>query len=156
MELAVGDKAPDFEAKLTDGTMIQLSELLSSGEGIILYFYPKDNTPGCTSQACDFRDNFDRLRSGNWRVIGVSKDSAKSHTNFTDKHGLPFDLIVDDDISLHKMYGAWKEKSMYGKTFLGCSRSTFAISQNGTLTWVGYGVRAKGHVDRLISDLGLQ
>ena len=155
VKLAVGDKAPDFEATITNGTTIRLSEILGSGEGIVLYFYPKDNTPGCTTEACDFRDNFNRLQGAGWRVIGVSKDLTKSHTNFANKYQLPFDLIVDEDIALHKMYGAWKEKRMYGKTFLGCLRSTFAIAPDRTIVWAGYGVRAKGHVDRLMNDLGI-
>jgi len=95
--LVVGDKAPDFEALLTDGSKINLSETLDSGKGVILYFYPRDNTPGCTTQACDFRDNFGRISNNSWVVVGVSTDSAKSHEKFIDKHDLPFDLIVDED-----------------------------------------------------------
>tara|TARA_B100000686_G_scaffold138383_1_gene145813 strand:+ start:1230 stop:1715 length:486 start_codon:yes stop_codon:yes gene_type:complete len=153
VELAVGDKAPDFLAEITDGTKVNLSEILSSGEGVILYFYPRDSTPGCTTQACDFRDSFDRLKEGGWRVIGVSTDSAKSHQKFTEKNDLPFELIVDEEATLHESYGTWREKKMYGKTYMGTLRSTFAIGQDGTLEWVGYGVRAKGHVDGLIEAL---
>ena len=99
--LMVGDNAPDFEAPLTDGSKFVLSEVLDSGKGVILYFYPRDNTPGCTSQACDFRDNFNRISNNSWIVVGVSTDSAKSHEKFIDKHDLPFDLIVDEDAELH-------------------------------------------------------
>ena len=120
---------------------------------MILYFYPRDSTPGCTTQACDFRDNFDVLKEGGWRVIGVSTDSAKSHQKFSEKNDLPFELVVDEDASLHEAYGTWREKNMYGKTYMGTLRSTFAIGQNGTLEWVGYGVRAKGHVETLIEEL---
>ena len=130
--------------------------MLSSGKKVILYFYPRDNTPGCTVQACDFRDNFARLSDSGWKVIGVSTDSAKSHQKFVEKHDLPFDLIVDEEASLHESYGTWREKSMYGKTYMGTLRSSFAIDNNGTLAWVGYGVRAKGHVDTLIESLKVE
>ena len=153
VELVVGGQAPDFEAEVTDGKKIKLSEILSSGEGVILYFYPRDSTPGCTTQACDFRDNFGTLKEGGWRVIGVSTDSAKSHLKFTEKNELPFGLVVDEDAALHEAYGTWREKNMYGKTYMGTLRSTFVIGQNGTLEWVGYGVRAKGHVESLIEEL---
>ena len=156
VELAIGDDAPDFEATITDGTTVSLSEMLSSGKKVILYFYPRDNTPGCTVQACDFRDNFARLSDSGWKVIGVSTDSAKSHQKFVEKHDLPFDLIVDEEASLHESYGTWREKSMYGKTYMGTLRSSFAIDNNGTLAWVGYGVRAKGHVDTLIESLKVE
>ena len=153
VELVVGGQAPDFEAEVTDGKKIKLSEILSSGEGVILYFYPRDSTPGCTTQACDFRDNFGTLKEGGWRVIGVSTDSAKSHLKFTEKNELPFELVVDEDAALPEAYGTWREKNMYGKTYMGTLRSTFVIGQNGTLEWVGYGVRAKGHVESLIEEL---
>ena len=143
--LMVGDNAPDFEAPLTDGSDFVLSEVLDSGKGVILYFYPRDNTPGCTSQACDFRDNFSRISNNSWIVVGVSTDSAKSHEKFIDKHDL-----------LHTLYGTWREKSMYGKTYMGTLRSTFAITQEGKLSWVGYKVKTKGHVDQLMTDLGIE
>tara|TARA_B100000214_G_scaffold51199_1_gene32352 strand:+ start:609 stop:1097 length:489 start_codon:yes stop_codon:yes gene_type:complete len=152
----VGQKAPDFEARLTDGTTIRLSAILDGGQKLILYFYPKDSTPGCTTQACDFRDNFARLKSVGYRVIGVSKDSAKSHTNFIEKHALNFELIVDQDIELHRLYGVWREKMNYGKTYLGVSRSTFVIGLDGNFEFVGYNVRATGHVERLMNELGVE
>ena len=162
-ELAVGDTAPDFEAIITDGTTIRLSEILASGEhrlgglcGVILYFYPRDDTPGCTTQACDFRDGFGSFSGSGWRVIGVSTDSAESHQKFIDKHDLPFELIVDGEADLHEAYGTWREKKMYGRTYMGTLRSTFAISSEGTLEWVGYGVRAKGHVEGLMESLGVR
>ena len=154
--LMVGDDAPDFEAPLTDGSKFVLSQVLNSGKGVILYFYPRDNTPGCTTQACDFRDNFSRISNKSWIVVGVSTDSAKSHEKFIDKHDLPFDLIVDEDAELHTMYGTWREKSMYGKTYMGTLRSTFVITQEGKLSWVGYKVKTKGHVDQLMTDLGIE
>tara|TARA_Y100000768_G_scaffold323158_1_gene259583 strand:- start:605 stop:1093 length:489 start_codon:yes stop_codon:yes gene_type:complete len=152
----VGQKAPDFEAELTDGTTIRLSEILGGRQKVILYFYPKDSTPGCTKQACDFRDNFAGLKSAGYRVIGVSKDSAKSHTNFIEKHSLNFELIVDQDIELHQLYGVWREKMNYGKTYLGVSRSTFVIGLDGNFEFVGYNVRATGHVERLMGELGVE
>jgi len=152
-ELQVGDKAPDFTAIVTDGTEITLSEILASGKGIILYFYPRDNTSGCTVQACDFRDSFARLSGSGWRVIGVSTDSASSHEKFIDKNDLPFELIVDADATLHETFGTWREKSMYGKTYMGTLRSTFVISPDGSLKWIKYKVSPKGHVEQLLSDL---
>ena len=153
VELAVGDTAPDFEEEVTDGSKVSLSGILSNGEKVILYFYPRDNTPGCTTQACDFRDSFGRFEGSGWRVIGVSTDSAKSHQKFIDKQELPFELIVDEEANLHEKYGTWREKNMYGKTYMGTLRSTFAIESDGTIAWAGYGVRAKGHVESLIEDL---
>ena len=155
MELSVGDAAPEFEATVTDGSSIRLSEVLSSGDGVILYFYPRDNTSGCTVQACVFRDSFGRFTNSGWRVIGVSTDSAQSHQKFIDKNSLPFELVVDDDFSLHEAYGTWREKSMYGKTYMGALRSTFVIDSNGTLRWVRYKVSPKGHVEELLSELGV-
>ena len=153
--LSVGDKAPVFEATLTDGTVVTLAEMLQES-GVILYFYPKDSTPGCTTQACDFRDNFGAVKASGWRVIGISKDSAKSHQKFIGKHQLPFDLIVDEERELNQLYGTWAEKKLYGRTFLGCLRSTFAISQDGNLAWAKYNVKATGHVERLMRDLGIE
>ena len=149
----MGDAAPEFEATVTDGSSIRLSEMLNSGDGVILYFYPRDNTSGCTVQACDFRDSFGQFTNSGWRVIGVSTDSAQSHQKFIDKNSLPFELVVDDDSSLHEAYGTWREKSMYGKTYMGTLRSTFVINSEGTLEWVGYGVRPKGHVETLMEFL---
>ena len=154
--LEVGDKAPDIDALLTDGSQVSLNDILSNDERVVLYFYPKDNTPGCTTQACDFRDNYSILQSAGYRVLGVSKDSSKSHLNFTDKYELNFDLIVDQDIELHQKYGVWREKNNYGKTYMGVSRSTFVIDTDGSLIWVGYNIRAKGHVEKLMRELNIE
>ncbi len=156
ISLEVGEMAPDFEAELTNGDNVTLSYILSSGEKVILYFYPKDSTPGCTVQACDFRDNFSKLQSAGFRVLGVSKDSSKSHQKFIDTHELPFELIVDSDTELHQLYGVWREKMNYGKTYMGVSRSTFVIDIDSKLISVGYNVRASGHVDRLVKELGIE
>ena len=152
-ELQVGDKAPDFTAILTDESQITLSEIISSGEGVILYFYPRASTPGCTVQACDFRDSFARFSDSGWRVIGVSTDPASSHQKFIDKNELPFELIVDEEASLHEAYDTWREKNMYGKTYMGTLRSTFVIGPDGNLKWVKYKVSPKGHVEQLLADL---
>ena len=154
--LEVGDKAPDFDTLLTDGSRISLNGILSDDKRVVLYFYPKDNTPGCTTQACDFRDNYSTLQSAGYRVLGVSKDSSKSHLNFTDKYELNFDLIVDQDVELHQKYGVWREKKNYGKTYMGVSRSTFVIDTDGSLIWVGYNIRAKGHVEKLMRELSIE
>ncbi len=155
MELSVGDTAPEFEVTVTDGSIVRLSEMLDSGDGVILYFYPRDNTSGCTVQACDFRDSFGRFTDSGWRVIGVSTDSAQSHQKFIDKNSLPFELVVDEDFSLHEAYGTWREKNMYGKAYMGTLRSTFVIDSNGILRWVRYKVSPKGHVAELLSDMGV-
>jgi peroxiredoxin Q/BCP len=156
ISLEVGKIAPDFEAELTNGNKVILSDILSSGNKVILYFYPKDSTPGCTVQACDFRDNFSKLQSAGFRVLGVSKDSSKSHQKFIDTHELPFELIVDSDTELHQLYGVWREKMNYGKTYMGVSRSTFVIDIDSKLISVGYNVRASGHVDRLVKELDIE
>ncbi|MDP6885586.1 MAG: thioredoxin-dependent thiol peroxidase [Candidatus Thalassarchaeaceae archaeon] len=155
LTLEVGDIAPEFEAELTDSSIVKLADILAGGEKVILYFYPKDSTPGCTTQACDFRDNFGAFETSGYRILGVSKDSAKSHAKFIEKQGLNFDLIVDKETDLHQKFGVWREKMNYGKTYMGVSRSTFVIDTDGRLSWVGYNVRAKGHVERLMRELGV-
>lgn len=146
--------APEFTAMVTDGSEVSLSEMLTES-GVILYFYPKDSTPGCTTQACDFRDNYAALQDAGWRVIGVSKDSARSHANFIGKHELPFELIVDDEMKLHEAYGTWGEKKNYGRVYMGCIRSTFVINQDGSLASAAYNVKATGHVGRILKQLGI-
>jgi peroxiredoxin Q/BCP len=129
---------------------------MADGKNVVLYFYPKDSTPGCTTQACDFRDSMARLNKGDYIVLGVSKDSGKSHDKFIAKQDLNFPLLMDEDLSLHQSFGAWREKSMYGKKYMGTSRSTFVIGSDGNLSWVGYGVRSKGHVAKVMSELGIE
>ena len=156
INLEVGQSAPDFSCEDSTGKTHSLQDYMNDGKSVILYFYPKDSTPGCTTQACDFRDSMARLNQGDYVVLGVSKDPAKSHEKFITKQELNFPLLMDEDISLHQTYGTWREKSMYGKKYVGTSRSTFVIGSDGKLNWVGYGVRAKGHVDKVMADLGIE
>jgi thioredoxin-dependent peroxiredoxin len=151
--LEVGMKAPEFSTLDSEGTNYSLKELNDSGKTVILYFYPKDNTPGCTKQACDFRDEMGQLQRHDCIVLGVSKDTAKSHDKFTSKYDLNFPLLLDEEREIHIAYGVWREKMNYGRKFLGCCRSTFVISPDGNLKWVGYNVRAKGHVAKLLREL---
>ena len=130
-ELIEGQKAPHFSAKDQNGNQISLSNF--SGKKIILYFYPKDDTPGCTAEACNFRDNYESLQSQGFIVLGVSTDDEKSHTKFINKHNLPFSLIADTDKEIVEAYGVWVEKNMYGKKYMGIARKTFIINENGII-----------------------
>lgn len=146
-----GDPAPDFRAESDAGGEVALADL--AGKRTVLYFYPKDNTPGCTTQACDFRDNLARLQSLGIDVFGVSPDSIKSHHKFRDKYELSFPLLSDPEHTLAEAYGVWREKKNYGRVYKGIVRSTFVIAPDGTLERVYDNVRAKGHVERLLKDL---
>ena len=152
-KLNVGDKAPDFTAQTDGEGSVSLSDY--SGKRVVLYFYPKDNTPGCTTQACDFRDNLGRLSSADCVVLGVSPDSVASHDKFKAKFELTFPLLSDPEHTLAEAYGVWREKKNYGRTYMGIVRSTFVIDGEGNLEKIYDNCRAKGHVDRLIKDLEL-
>ena len=154
--LEEGDKAPLFTAEETNGENISLETTLGEGKRVVLYFYPKDSTPGCTVQACDFRDNMGRLTGNDVVVLGVSKGSQKSHANFIEKQQLNFHLLLDTDGEIIEQYGAWREKMNYGRTYMGISRSTFVIETDGTLSYAKYGVKAKGHANRILKHLGLE
>ena len=130
--LKIGDKMPEFEVMDQNGNMITSKNLL--GKKTIIYFYPKDNTSGCTAEACNLRDNHDALIAKGYNVIGVSKDSAASHKKFTEKYDLPFTLLADTSTAMLQAFGAWGEKKMYGKTVLGTLRKTFIFDENGVLT----------------------
>ena len=130
-ELVEGQKAPDFKARDQNGKEISLSDF--SGKEIILYFYPKDNTPGCTAEACDFRDNYQSLLKQGFEVLGVSTDDEKSHQKFINKFDLPFPLIADTEKDIVEKYGVWVEKNMYGKKYMGIARKTFIIDKNGLI-----------------------
>ncbi len=129
--LKEGDKAPEFTAKDQNGKTVSLTDFL--GKNLILYFYPKDDTPGCTAEACDFRDNYQRLAQQGFQVIGISTDDEKSHKKFESKYALPFPLIADTEKEIVTRYGVWVEKNMYGKVYMGTARTTFLIDQNGII-----------------------
>jgi peroxiredoxin Q/BCP len=155
--LNIGDKAPEFTAQGVDAQGNEdtffLSELLKQGKEIVLYFYPKDNTPGCTQEACDFRDNFNRLNS-KAIVVGVSGDSVKSHKGFQEKQSLNFILLSDSDRTLAEAYVAYGEKKLYGKIFMGIIRSTFIIGKDGLIKKAWRNVKVKGHIDEVLAELG--
>jgi len=132
--LKEGDKAPEFTAKDQNGNTVSLADF--KGKTVILYFYPKDDTPGCTAEACSFRDNYQSLLSKGFQVIGVSTDDEKSHKKFETKYSLPFPLIADEDKSIVEAYGVWAEKNMYGKKYMGTVRTTFIINGESVISHV--------------------
>lgn len=156
VDLAPGMQSPRFSCTDQDGKTHDLQTYLDQGKTVILYFYPKDSTPGCTTQACDFRDNMALLNQGDHVVLGVSKDSEKSHRNFIAKQELNFPLLMDEDLALHNAFGTWRTKMNYGREYMGCSRSTFVIQPDGTIGWCRYNVKAKGHVAMLMRELGFE
>ena len=149
--LKAGDPAPDFEAVLDNGDKVSLSQF--KGKNVVLYFYPKDNTPGCTREACDFRDNISSLEEKNTVVLGVSPDNVKSHQKFKDKFDLPFPLISDEAKDVAQAFGVWREKKMYGKTRMGIVRSTFIIGPDGLISKAYDSVKVAGHVEDVIASL---
>lgn len=148
MKLESGHKAPQFEAKNEKGELIKLSDYL--GKKVVLYFYPKDATPGCTAQACDLRDNYDALLKSGYVVLGVSSDDEKSHKKFIEKQSLPFPLLADTDLKVHEAYGTWVEKSMYGRKYMGTARTTFVIDEKGILTEIIEKVDTKNHTAQIL------
>lgn len=146
--LKPGDKAPAFEAKDQDGNTIKLEDY--KGKKVVLYFYPKDNTPGCTAESCNLRDNYEALQAKGYEVLGVSQDSEASHQKFIAKHELPFKLIADTDHTVHEAYGTWGEKSMYGKTYMGTLRTTFIIDEDGKIEEVIEKVKTKDHTAQIL------
>ena len=131
--LKIGDMMPSFEVLDQDGQVVKSEDFIGNGRKTIIYFYPKDNTSGCTAEACSFRDSYAALTEAGYNVVGVSKDSTKSHTGFRAKHGLPFRLLSDTSTEMLQTFGAWGEKKMYGKTTMGTLRRTFIFSEDGTL-----------------------
>ena len=146
-----GDPAPDFRLPADDGKTYSLKEL--RGQKVVLYFYPKDDTPGCTKEACSFRDNLARVRSKGAIVLGVSKDDLESHAKFRDKYSLSFPLLSDPEGKVLTAYGVWKEKSLYGKSFMGIERTTYIIGKDGKIEKVFPRVRVDGHVDEVLAAL---
>jgi peroxiredoxin Q/BCP len=150
-ELKVGDSAPAFTLESDTGKKVKLSDL--KGKKVILYFYPKDMTPGCTQEACDFRDSFARLGKAGAVVLGISKDSVASHQKFKAKHELPFTLLSDPDGKVCEAYGVWQEKTLYGKKFMGIVRTTFIIDERGKILHTFHKVKVTGHVGKLLDAL---
>ena len=151
--LAPGDPAPDFTLPAHDGSTVTLSQL--RGEHVVVYFYPAAMTPGCTTQACDFRDSLDALAASGYRVLGVSPDPAATLASFAERDGLTFPLLSDTGHEVLEAYGAWGEKTNYGRTSVGVIRSTVVVDPAGRVELAQYNVRAKGHVAKLRRELGL-
>jgi peroxiredoxin Q/BCP len=151
--LSPGDKAPAFTLPTDDGSTLSLEDL--RGRKVVLYVYPAAMTPGCTTQACDFRDNLQRFVEAGYAVVGLSPDKPAKLAQFREKEGLTFPLVSDESKETLTAYGAYGEKQLYGKTVVGVIRSTFLLDEAGTVTQASYGVKATGHVAKLIRDLGL-
>jgi peroxiredoxin Q/BCP len=147
--LVEGSRAPDFDLEADDGSRVKLRDL--AGRKVVLYFYPKDDTPGCTTQACDFRDAAPRFLGMDAEIFGVSPDSVESHVKFKTKFGLTFPLLSDPDRAVSEAYGVWRKKSLYGRTFFGVERSTFLIDRRGVVVRVWRKVRVKGHAEEVAS-----
>ncbi|ERJ31110.1 thioredoxin-dependent thiol peroxidase [Campylobacter concisus] len=149
--LEVGDKAPEFEALNQDGVKVALKDFV--GKNVVLYFYPKDNTPGCTTEACEFSANYDQFIKNDTVIIGVSPDSVKSHADFIAKQNLKHILLSDEDKEISKLYGVWQVKKNYGKEYLGIVRSTFVIGKDGKIVKIYKSVKAKDHAAKVLADL---
>jgi peroxiredoxin Q/BCP len=151
MPLNIGDPAPSFKALTTSGEEISLENL--QGKKVILYFYPKDDTPGCTKEACGFRDQWSRYQEQGITVLGVSKDSVASHQKFAQKYTLPFPLLSDPDAAMASAYGVWGEKKFMGKTYMGVNRTTFLIDENGKIAHIWSKVKTDTHAEDVLSTL---
>ncbi|PKL85802.1 MAG: thioredoxin-dependent thiol peroxidase [Ignavibacteriae bacterium HGW-Ignavibacteriae-1] len=151
MSLEIGSKAPAFSAEVNGGQKFKLSDNL--GKWLVLYFYPQDDTETCTKQACDFRDNMERITSVGANVVGVSPDGVKSHDKFTSKYDLNFQLIADESKEICNLYGVIGEKSMFGKKYMGVIRTSYIIDPKGEIKMVYNNVQIKGHIDKIIADL---
>ncbi|HKI87629.1 MAG TPA: thioredoxin-dependent thiol peroxidase [Draconibacterium sp.] len=149
--LKVGDKAPAFEGINQEGKKVSLNDF--SGKKLILYFYPKDNTPGCTAESCNLNENYDAWLKKGFEVVGVSPDGVKSHQKFRDKFGLKFNLIADTEKEILQAYGAWGEKSMYGKKYMGVLRTTFIINEQGVIQEIFEKVETKDHTNQILKTI---
>lgn len=149
--LKEGRPAPDFSGKDENGNTVSLADF--KGKKLILYFYPADNTPTCTVEACNLRDNFDTLKQEGYTVLGVSPDSAKKHQNFIKKHDLPFPLLVDEDLTVIKAYGVWGMKKTFGKEYEGLLRTTFVIDENGVIEKIIDPVESKRHAEQILEAM---
>ena len=149
--LQIGDAAPDFALPDGTGNTVRLSDLRA--KKVVLYFYPKDMTPGCTQEACDFRDRYASLQETGAVLLGVSPDSAKRHAKFAEKHALPFPLLADEENAVATAYGVWKEKAMYGRSFMGIERTTFLIDEDRKIARIWPKVKVAGHGDAVLAAL---
>lgn len=148
--LKVGDKAPDFTVNDQDGKPVKLSSL--RGKKVVLYFYPKDMTPGCTAEACNLRDHYQNMVHQGYEVLGVSTDNERTHKKFAEKEKLPFRLLADTQKTIHDAYGTWVEKSMYGRKYMGTARITFVINEKGIIEDIIEKVDTKNHVDQILKS----
>jgi thioredoxin-dependent peroxiredoxin len=147
-----GKPAPDFELQSDSGDTVRLSDL--RGKTVVLYFYPKDDTPGCTTEACEFRDAYDRYRERGIEILGVSPDDVASHRKFKSKYELPFTLLADPDHRTAEAFGVWGERSYAGKAYMGITRSTFIIDENGNVARAMLGIKPAGHAAAVLGELG--
>lgn len=152
-KLKAGDKAPNFEGLNQNGEKVSLDDF--AGKKLILYFYPKDNTPGCTAESCNLNENYDSWLEKGYEVVGVSPDSVESHKKFADKFNLQFNLVADTEKEILQKYGAWGEKNMYGKKYMGVLRTTFVIDENGVIQEVFEKVKTKDHTNQILKTLSL-
>ena len=150
MELKVTDKAPDFKGIIQDGSEVSLSDY--KGKKLILFFYPKDNTPGCTAEACNLSENYTLLKEKGFELLGVSPDTEKKHQNFIAKKELAMNLVADVDKQILKKYGVWGEKKMYGRTYMGVMRTTFIIDKNGIIEKIFPKVKTKAHTEQILES----
>lgn len=150
MALKPGDKAPDFTVNDQDGRPVKLSEL--RGKKVVIYFYPRDMTPGCTAEACNLRDNYKMMQRHGFEVLGISTDPEKSHRKFIEKEKLPFRLLADTDRAVHESYGTWVEKSMYGRKYMGTARTTFVIDEKGVIEEIIQKVDTKNHAAQILHN----
>jgi len=147
--LNVGDKAPEISGKDQHGNTVSLADF--KGKKLVLYFYPKDDTPGCTAEACNLRDNYEEIKKAGFEILGVSPDDAKSHTKFITKFELPFSLLADTEKATAEAYGVWVEKSMYGRKYMGVNRSTFIIDEKGKIERIIEKVDTKNHTAQILA-----
>ncbi len=148
MSLQIGDQVPSFEAKNQEGETIKLSDY--KGKKLVLYFYPKDDTPGCTAESCNLRDNYSFFKSKGYEILGISSDDEKSHQKFIKKYQLPFDLIADTDKKIHTIFGTWGEKTNFGRTYMGTIRTTFIIDENGKVEDIIGKVETQNHTAQIL------
>lgn len=153
MELKVGDKAPHFEGPNEKGEMIRLSDY--TGKKLVLYFYPKDDTPGCTAEACSLRDGYSELKKAGFEIVGVSPDKSSKHQKFIDKYKLPFTLLADENQETLKAYGVWELKKFMGREYMGVNRSTFIINEEGRIEQIIDKVKTKDHAGQIMEVMGV-